>query len=131
MVAQVKDLLKQLDLLKVRSAKMEKRVVGVEERAGKAEEKTTLLEQEMQKHLNEGVEEYKKSVSFDMDGVIACHSTFMVVFSSIEEDLHAINPVFPLDRLKCMKDYLEMQAGEKEVEEDVESKTRVHRNQRK
>lgn len=70
-LAQVEDLHKQLDLLKVQSAKRETHVVRAEQRAGHAEEKVALLWQEMRKRLAEAAEEYKKSVSFDMDATIA------------------------------------------------------------
>lgn len=52
------------------------------------------------------VEQYKKLGAFYMDAFIVCHSTFMVVFTSIEEDLCNINANFPLENLSCMKDYL-------------------------
>lgn len=45
LVAQVENLRKQLDLLKVQSANMEKCVVGVEERTGRTEEKAALQDQ--------------------------------------------------------------------------------------
>lgn len=46
----------------------------------------------MPKLLDEAVKEYKKNASFNMNATITCRSTLMVVFSSIEDDLHAIDP---------------------------------------
>lgn len=53
------------------------------------------------------------------------NSTFMTIYSSIEEDLNKFFPGFDLARLQCMKSYLEMWCREKEAEEDseIESKS--------
>lgn len=56
-----------------------------------------------------------------MDATITCRSTFMVVFSSIEAGLRSIDASFPLENLSCMKDYLALQAREKEIEEEDSS----------
>lgn len=77
----------------------------------------------MPKRFDEAVEQYKQSAFFDMDATIGCRSTFMAVLSSIEEELNDIDPTLPLEKLKCMKDYIVMQAREKEVEDDSESES--------
>lgn len=67
---------------------------------------------------------YKKSASFYMDEAITCRSTYMAVFSSIEEDIQAFFSDFDLECLQCMTDYLTMQKRVKEAkEENSESDT--------
>lgn len=106
LVAQVKDIRKQLDLLKVLSTKMDTR-------AANAEEKMALLEQEMSKHLEDVVKQYKKRAFLDMDAAIACCSMFMAVFTSIDADFHNIDANFPLERLSCMKEYRRSRPGKR------------------
>lgn len=100
LVAQVESIKKKLSLLSIQVGQMEQRAIGANDRASKAEEKATLIKRKMPMRLKEGIEDYEKSVSFDMDAVIVCRSTFMALFSSMEDDLHAIYNDFDLDRLK-------------------------------
>lgn len=58
-----------------------------------------------------------------MDATIVCRSTFMNIYSSIEEGLLNIFPDFDPARLQCMKSFLEMRHREKESEKDSESET--------
>lgn len=54
----------------------------------------------MPKRLDKVVGDYKGSAFFDMDAAIACHSTFVVVYGSIEEDMHKFFPDFDLAHLQ-------------------------------
>lgn len=53
----------------------------------------------MPKRLDKPVDEYKRSVSFDMDAALARRSTFMDVYSSNEWDIKHYFLNFNLARL--------------------------------
>lgn len=83
MLDQAESLKKQFGLLSMKAGEMEQRALRAEERANKSEENEWILKHEAPKCLKEGIEGYKKSEFFNMDVVIACRSTFMVVFTLI------------------------------------------------
>lgn len=74
------------------------RTVFVEQCATKVLEMAAQQEQEMAKHLDKAVEEYKGSTSFDMDATIVCRSSFMTIYNSIEADMQNFFPDFDLVR---------------------------------
>lgn len=109
----VDDLHQQLNALKVEFAKLQTHAVT-------AEQRVIVVAQELAKRLGRAVRDYKGSASFDRDAAQACCSTFMVVYSSIEQDLQRYFPDFDVARFQCMTSCLEMRLLEKEADYDCE-----------